>query len=139
MEEFKTRIETLYKNSTELIKKINETRYAFKQDFETATFVGFCDSSGNGVTLSSTEMIIRSENISIYYKTNAIQYISVEMNKLILNESIYIPNNLDYSFYSLGSESELFQLSTIVDTKNITMDFVQALNQIKEHFEYLIQ
>jgi len=131
---YKKYTEQLYQYSSTLIAEVSCTRKTFKSIYETGNKIIYEDEHQRTVELSTCEMVLKHDNVSIYYRDNIIQFCANKIS--YIHDVIYIPNNQDFSFFSIGSEGELFQLSTIIDIKLIKFEDVVKLNNIKEYFEY---
>ncbi|AZU98329.1 hypothetical protein SEPL_041 [Salmonella phage SE_PL] len=134
MDKFKQYTIQLYNNCTELIADVHRGRRKFRNIYESTQKVIFEDLAMRTVQLSSNELVLKFENISIYFRDNIIQFCLNQIS--YVHDVIYIPNNKDFSFYEIYSECDLFQLSTVVDTKLIRFEDIDLLNRIKSYFEY---
>lgn len=124
----------LYNNCTELITAIYNKKRNFKNVYETSNKIIYEDVSSRIVEMTSYEMVLKFKNTSIYFRDNIIQFCLNQFS--YIHDVIYIPNNQDYSFYRISDECELFQLSTVIDTKMIRFEDIERLNRIKWHFDY---
>lgn len=134
MQKLKRYTKQLYNNCTELIDSIIPDRDKFVKIYESSDRVMFEGSEKRYVHLTSTELILRYKQISLYYRENIIQFCTNGIS--YMNDVVYIPTFHDYSFYRIGTEDELFQLSTLIDIKHITLQDIQKLNYIREYFDF---
>lgn len=131
---YKKYTEQLYKYSSKLIREVSCTKTNFKSIYETGNKIIYEDEHQRTVELSTCEVVLKHENVSVYYRDNIIQLCANKIS--YIHDVVYIPNNQDYSFFTLDNECDLFQLSTIVDIKQIKFEDIEALNNIKDYFEY---
>lgn len=134
MEKLKMYTMQLYNNCTELIDTVMSERSKFRKVHESSDRVMFEDSNKRFVHLTSTELVLRYKQISLYYRENIIQFCTNGIS--YMNDVVYIPIFHDYSFYRMGTEDELFQLSTVIDIKHITLQDIQNLNYLREYFDF---
>lgn len=135
MEKFKINTEQLYNSCTELIDCVSNTRQGFTKIYESSNRVMFENSKKMVVQLTSTELALRYKKISLYYRDNIVQFCTNGIS--YMNDVVYIPIFHDFSFYRISTEDELFQLSTVIDIKHITLSDIQKLNRLREYFDYL--
>lgn len=135
MDKYKHYTEQLYNNCTELINSILTERAGFTKIYESLNRVLFEDSKQRVVHITSTELVLRYKQISLYYRDNIIQYCTNGIS--YVHDVVYIPIFHDYSFYSMSTEDDFFQLSTVVDMKHLTLSDIHKLNHLREYFDYL--
>lgn len=135
MENFNKDIGELYANCKKIISSIHNNRKKFINVYDSPDWVVFEDSPRSlVVNLTSTEMSLRYKNISLYYYDNIVQLCSRDKHYIV--DLVYIPSSINYSFYSLDTDEDLFQLSTIIDIKWLTLDDIRILNRVREYFYY---
>ena len=127
-------MEQLYNNCTELIQTVDGRKRKFRNIYTSSTNALFEDDKKRVVYISNTELALEYENISIYYRDNIIQFCFNGIS--YMDDVVYIPIFHDYSFHHICTEDELFQLSTVIDMKNITLNDICNLNRIRDHFDY---
>lgn len=133
MEKYKRYTKQLYKFSSKLIRDVSKSKTKFKNIYETSHKIIYEDDSRRTIELNTCEMILKYNDIAVYYRENLIQLCANKIS--YIHDVVYIPNNQEFSFFSLTSECELFQLSTIVDTKLLQFEDISALNNIRDYFE----
>lgn len=131
---YQTYTTQLYNCCSNLITDVSLNKKQFKNIYETSNKIIFEDTNQRTAQISTCEMVLKHDNVSIYYRDNIIQFCANSIS--YIHDVIYIPNNQDFSFHTIGSEGDLFQLSTIIDTKLIKLEDIIGLNNIKEYFEY---
>lgn len=134
MEKFKRYTEQLYNNCSELIAHTDNNRDKFINIYESSNMVLFECCGGYSVKLTTTEMTLQHNKLSLYFKDNIIQF--SESTETYITDVIHIPNYLGYSFYRICTEDDLFQLSTMTDIKFLKVSDILQLNRLKEYFEY---
>lgn len=134
MEKFKKYTDTLYKKCTELIHSIACDKNKFRMIYSSSTQAFFEDRKHRSVAISSTELSLKKDDISVYYRDNIVQFCTNGIS--YMDDVVYIPIFYDYSFYKLCTEDDMFQLSTLIDIKNITLVDICNLNRIRDYFDF---